>query len=108
MAHHMSVDIETFSDIDIKKAGLYKYAQSPAFDILLIAWALDNGPVEIIDLTIDPGAHGAGAAYQSLTSFFTWLYRDDVQLHAYNTAFENYCINTWLRRTGRPESPRKR
>lgn len=108
MTHHMSVDIETYSDIDIKKAGLYKYAQSPAFDILLIAWALDNGPVEIIDLTIDPGAHGAGAAYQSLTSFFTWLYRDDVLLHAYNAAFEHYCINTWLRRTGRPEIPLER
>jgi len=42
MTHHLSVDIETYSDVDIKKAGLYKYAQSPAFDILLIAWAVDD------------------------------------------------------------------
>ena len=39
MSIHASVDIETYSNVDIKKAGLYKYAQSPAFDILLIAWA---------------------------------------------------------------------
>ena len=49
---HASVDIETYSDVDIKKAGLYKYAQSPAFEVLLIAWAVDDGPVQIVDLTV--------------------------------------------------------
>ena len=88
--HHVSVDIETFSDVDLKKAGLYRYAQSPAFDILLIAWAVDDGPVKIVDLARgeDPGP------------FLTDLYREDVLLHAYNAAFEHYCINTWLRRLG--------
>ena len=47
MSIHASVDIETFSDVDIKKAGLYKYAQSPAFEVLLIAWAVDDGPVRM-------------------------------------------------------------
>ena len=64
--NHVSVDIETFSDVDIKKAGLYKYAQSPAFEILLIAWAVNDGPVRIVDLTVDPGAEGAGREYQAL------------------------------------------
>ena len=96
--HHVSVDIETYSDIDIKKAGLYRYAQSPAFDILLIAFAVDDGPVQIVDLTSlprplaeagdglragqpndlalrpfgrrdDPGANGSGVNWQALQDF---------------------------------------
>ena len=48
--HHMSVDIETFSSVDIKKSGLYKYVQSPDFQVLLFAYSLDNAPVRIVDL----------------------------------------------------------
>jgi len=102
---HVSVDIETFSDVDIKKAGLYKYAQSPAFDILLIAWAVNDGPVQIVDLTTDPGANGSGAEWQKLQEFLALWRADDVLLHAYNAAFENYCLNTWMRRHGFPERP---
>lgn len=106
--HHMLVDIETYSDVDIKKAGLYKYAQSPAFDILLIAWAVDNGPVRIVDLTIDPGAEGAGREFQSLMDFYQDLYDPANVLHAYNAAFEHFCINTWLERQGRAPIPLSR
>ena len=102
---HLSVDIESFSDVDIKKAGLYKYAQSPAFDILLIAWAVDDGPVQIVDLTTDPGANGSGAEWQKLQEFLALWRADDVLLHAYNAAFEHYCLNTWMRRHGFPERP---
>ena len=98
--HHVSVDIETYSDIDIKKAGLYKYAQSPAFDILLIAFAVDQGPVQIVDLTQDPGAEGSGANWQALQEFRRLWVADDVIFHAYNAAFEHYCLNTWARRQG--------
>ena len=108
MGKHVSIDIETYSDVDIGRAGLYRYAQSPAFDILLIAWAEDAGPVRIIDLTLDPGAEGSGANWQCLMDFFAALQRDDVTLHAYNAAFEHYCLNTWLRRQGRPEIPLRR
>ena len=97
---HVSVDIETYSDIDIKKAGLYKYAQSPAFDILLIAFAVDAGPVRIVDLTIDPGANGSGASWQALQDFLALLRANDCIFHAYNAAFEHYCINTWCQRKG--------
>lgn len=103
-----SIDIETFSDVDLKKAGLYRYAESPAFDILLIAWAVDRGPVRIVDLTVDPGADGAGANYIALQDFYRVLYDPDTILHAYNAAFEHGCINTWLRRQGRPEIPLNR
>lgn len=98
--HHVSIDIETYSDIDIKKAGHYRYAQSPAFDILLIAFAVDNGPVQIVDLTQDPGANGSGANWQALQDFRRLWVSDDVILHAYNAAFEHYCINTWACRHG--------
>ena len=49
MQHHMHIDIETFSSVDIKKSGLYKYVQSPDFEILLFAYSIDGSPVEIID-----------------------------------------------------------
>ena len=88
--HHVSVDIETYSDIDIKKAGLYKYAQSPTFEILLIAYAVDAGPVRIIDL-----ARGEDPA-----PFLELLGANDCIFHAYNAAFEHYCINTWCQRKG--------
>jgi len=97
---HVSVDIETYSDIDIKKAGLYKYAQSPAFEVLLIAFAVDQGPVQIVDLTQDPGANGSGANWQALQDFRRLWVADDVIFHAYNAAFEHYCLNTWAKRNG--------
>ena len=48
---HLSIDIETKSSVDIGKAGLYRYAQSPDFEILLIAYKFDERPVKILDLT---------------------------------------------------------
>ena len=98
--HHVSVDIETYSDIDIKKAGLYKYAQSQAFDILLIAFAVDQGPVQIVDLTTLPGSAHEGREWQALQEFRRLWVADDVIFRAYNAAFEHYCLNTWARRQG--------
>jgi DNA polymerase len=93
--HHLSVDIETFSDVDIQKAGLYKYAQSPAFRILLFAYSLDGAPVQVVDLTqrcavIPPEI----AAY---------LLSDSVVKHAYNASFEWYCLSRYFD-MGRPEA----
>ena len=93
MNHRLHVDIETYSDVDIKKAGLYKYVQSPAFDILLIAWALDDGPVAVIDLAEPDGFTEGG-----LREFLRWLYDRETALLAYNAAFEHYCFNEWIRR----------
>ena len=47
----MSIDIETYSDIDINKAGVYRYVDTDAFKILLFAYSVDSGPVQLIDLT---------------------------------------------------------
>lgn len=50
MAKNLFIDVETYSSVDIKKSGAYKYIESPDFEILIIGYALDNGPVNIIDL----------------------------------------------------------
>ena len=102
---HASVDIETYSDVDIKKAGLYKYAQSPAFEVLLIAWAVDDGPVQILDLTTDPGANGSGAEWQKLQEWIQLWKADDVLWHSYNASFEHYCLNVWAARHDLPQKP---
>ena len=50
MVKNLFIDIETYSSVDIKESGAYKYIESPDFEILIIGYALDNGPVNIIDL----------------------------------------------------------
>ena len=103
--HFLSCDIETFSDVDLKKAGLYKYAQSPKFDILLIAWVKDDRQT-VRCLDVSHGVTEAGADdYDELLSE---LYNPDVELRAYNAAFEHYCINVWLKRQGKKPIPLSR
>lgn len=46
----ISIDIETFSDVNLAKCGVYKYAESPAFEILLFGYAVDGGEVQVVDL----------------------------------------------------------
>ena len=48
----LAIDIETFSGVELGQVGVYKYAESPDFNILLFAYAYDDEPVEIIDRTI--------------------------------------------------------
>ena len=81
---HLSIDIETKSSVDIGKAGLYKYAQSEDFEILLFAYSPDYGPVQVIDLT---------AGEQIPEDVVTALRQPEVIKHAYNAAFEWYCLN---------------
>ena len=81
---HLSIDIETRSSVDIGKAGLYKYAQSPDFRILLFAFQEDGNPVEVVDL-----AQGEEIPEHAVRM----LADPDVTKHAYNAAFEWYCLN---------------
>lgn len=81
---HLSIDIETRSSVDIGKAGLYKYAQSPDFEILLFAYQSDGDPLNVVDLK-----NG-----EELPNWLVWALEDpDVIKHAYNAAFEWYCLN---------------
>lgn len=52
MAKDLFIDIETYSSVDIKTCGAYKYIQSPDFEILIIGYAIDDGPVKTIDLLL--------------------------------------------------------
>lgn len=81
---HLSIDIETKSSVDIGKAGLYKYAQSPDFEILLFAYKVDEEDVEIVDLA--QGEQVPGEILKALQS-------PEVVKHAYHAAFEWYCLN---------------
>ena len=84
MKHHLSIDIETRSSVDIGKAGAYKYAQSPDFEILLFAYQLDEEEVRVIDLA-------QGEAFPE--TLRAALQDEQVIKHAYNAAFEWYCLN---------------
>ena len=80
----LSIDIETYSSIDIAKAGLYKYAQSKDFEILLFGYAFDDEPVKLIDL----------AQKEQLPEELVAALSDkNIIKTAYNAAFEWYCIN---------------
>ncbi|MCI7383736.1 MAG: DNA polymerase [Hungatella hathewayi] len=82
--HHLSIDIETRSSVDIGKAGAYKYAQSLDFEILLFAYQWNNDPVKVIDLK-----NG-----EELPCWLMQALADpNVIKHAYNAAFEWYCLN---------------
>ncbi len=48
---NMSIDIETYSDVNLAKCGVYKYAESSAFEILLFGYAVDGGDVQVVDLS---------------------------------------------------------
>ncbi|MGE4215142.1 MAG: DNA polymerase [Anaerotignaceae bacterium] len=83
---HISIDIETYSSVDIKKSGLYKYVQSPDFSILLFAYSINGENVKIIDLTKNEFP-------EEIISFL----KDKKYIkHAYNAAFEWYCLSKYL------------
>jgi DNA polymerase len=82
--HHLSIDIETKSSVDISKAGLYRYAQSEDFKVLLFAYKWDNKSVKIVDL-----AMGEDLPQEIRDA----LQDPSVIKHAYNAAFEWFCLN---------------
>ena len=85
-AEHLSIDLETYSSVDIKKSGLYKYVQSPDFEVLLFAYRFGGEPVRGIDLTSE----------ELPTFIVSALLSASVIKHAYNAAFEWYCLSKYL------------
>lgn len=79
----LSIDIETYSEVDIRKSGLYKYARDPHFEVLLFAYAVDFGDVEIVDLK-----GGETIPAEILAA----MADDKITKHAYNAAFEYNCL----------------
>lgn len=83
----ISIDIETFSDVDLIKCGVYKYADSPAFEILLFAYSIDDGEIHIVDLV----------SGETLPEEITEAIKSDTVIKtAFNAQFERVCLSKHL------------
>ena len=87
--HTLSIDLETFSDVDLKKCGVYKYASSPNFEILLFGVSVNGGKVTVYDLASGDTVPEDIIRALSDNSVIKW---------AYNASFERVCLSVWLRR----------
>ena len=85
----MSIDLETYSDIDITKCGAYKYAESDHFEILLFGVSVNGGPVKVYDL-----ACGDTIPEEILAA----LSDENITKWAFNASFERICLSNWLNR----------
>lgn len=83
----LSIDIETYSSVDLASSGVYKYAESEDFEILLFAYAYDDGPVEVVDLIC--GDELPDEVLHDLTNA-------KVIKRAYNAQFERTCLSKVL------------
>lgn len=85
----LSLDLETFSDVDLNKCGVYKYVQSKAFEILLFSVSVNGGEVQVYDL-----AQGETVPMEIIKA----LTDDSVLKWAFNASFERVCLSAWLRK----------
>ena len=84
---HLSIDIETYSSVNLQKAGVYKYAESPDFDILLFGYSVDGGAVHVIDLACGEKIPAEIVDALSDESVIKW---------AFNAQFERVCLSNYL------------
>ena len=84
----ISIDLETFSDVDIKKCGVYRYADSDSFDILLFSYSVNGSDVEVIDL-----AQGEELPEWLIAAIVS----EDVIKWAFNATFERVCLSKYIR-----------
>lgn len=85
---NLALDIETYSDVDLAKCGVYRYCESGLFDILLFGYSVDEGPVQVVDLV--SGEKLPEEILDALTD-------DSVKKWAHNAAFERVCLSRYLR-----------
>ena len=83
----LSLDLETFSDVDLSKCGVYKYASSLAFEILLFGYSVDGGDVQVVDLA---------CGEQIPADILMALEDESVMKWAYNAQFERICLSRFL------------
>lgn len=87
----LSIDIETYSDVALPKSGVYRYCESPNFEILLFGYSIDSGPAQVVDLAggeqIPPHVRNA-------------LTDGTVTKWAFNANFERVCLSHWLKTNG--------
>ena len=89
---NLSIDIETFSSVDLSKSGVYKYTESPDFEILLFGYSVDSGSVHVVDF-----AQGEELPPEVISA----LLDDKISKWAFNCSFERTCIARFLRDKGR-------
>ena len=87
----LSIDIETYSDVPLQKSGVYRYCESPNFEILLFGYSADSGPVQVVDLAC--GEKIPADVLDDLTD-------DAVTKWAFNASFERVCLSRYLRDLG--------
>ena len=84
----LSVDIETYCDVDLRKTGVYRYAEDESFEILLLAVSVNNAPVIVYDLTKD-----------KLPNLILQALLDDTVIKwAFNATFERICLSNWIKK----------
>lgn len=83
----ISIDIESFSSVNLQKSGVYRYAESDDFEILLFGYSVDGGEVQVVDL-----ARGEKIPQEIISS----LTDDSVIKWAFNAQFERICLSKWL------------
>ena len=83
----LSIDIETYSDVPLQKTGVYRYCESPEFEILLFAYSVDNAPVQVVDLACGEKIPDEVLAALEDESVIKW---------AFNAAFERICLSRFL------------
>ena len=85
----LSIDIESFSDRDLRKCGVYRYSESPNAELLLFGYSVNNGPVEVIDV----------AQGEKIPEYILKALSDNgVTKWAYNSNFERVFLSVWLKR----------
>ncbi len=92
----LSIDIETYSDVPLQKSGVYRYCESPNFEILLFGYSADSGPVQVVDLAC--GEKIPADVLDALTD-------DTVTKWAFNASFERVCLSRYLRDLGIGHDP---
>ena len=90
----LSIDIETYSDVDLSKCGVYKYASSPAFEVLLFGYAADGGDVHVVDLACGEQIPEEAISALSDTSVTKWTF---------NAMLERVCLSNFLGEWLEPE-----
>ncbi|QHQ61466.1 hypothetical protein Ana3638_12330 [Anaerocolumna sedimenticola] len=83
----LSIDIETYSSVDLAKSGVYRYTESPDFAVLLFGYSVDGGEVRVVDLTC-----GEAIPPEVVAA----LADEDVTKWAFNAQFERICLSKWL------------
>ena len=84
---NLSIDLESFSSAPLNKCGVYKYASTPDFEILLFGYSVDGGPVQVVDFT---------AGEQLPAEVLSALTDPAVTKWAFNAQFERVCLSRWL------------